>query len=115
MIRFPLKSLLFTIATMALTAVYFPLLSQECRLSPFEKIYVGPYDILSTPQGIFHVTRYGNLEKVRTIRFDSNGTYIIKFKQECPVCGRFYDDYKVEDGYDCPLSQTEILPHLWSK
>lgn len=115
MFHFTLRSLPFTTVAMAWAAASFPLFSQECRPPPFEKIYVGPYDIRSTPEGIFHVTSIGTLEKIRALRSDCYGTYIIKFKQECPVCGRYYDDYKVEDGYDCPLSQTEIFPHLWSK
>lgn len=109
------KLLVLITAAFALVLTIPPLLSQECSPPPFEKIYVGPHDILCTPQGTYHITAEGTREKVRAVRSDWYGTYILKFKQECPICGRFYDDNTVEDGYDCPLSQTEVIPHLWCK
>lgn len=101
--------------------ISFPIFSQEWEPPPewhlpaFEKIYVTPYDILSTPQGTFYINSKGEKEKVRAVRSDWGGTYVIKYKQECPVCGRWYDDYTVQDGFDCPLSQTEVMPHIWHK
>jgi hypothetical protein len=106
---------LLIMASMALSNVISPLSSQEWRPPPFEKVYVTPYEIMSTPEGTFHITSSGTMEKIRDVRSDWYGTYILKFKQECPVCGRYYDDNTVKEGYDCPLSQTEVIPHLWCK
>ncbi|MBA3815143.1 MAG: hypothetical protein H0X29_01210 [Parachlamydiaceae bacterium] len=106
---------LFVLAV-KITAAFTPLFSQE-ELDPpcFEKIYVTPYEIRCTPEGSFHVTSTGKLEKVRAIRSDWYGTYIVKFKQHCPICYRCYDDHKAAEGYDCPLSKTEVFPHIWCK
>lgn len=82
-------------------------------IQAFEKVYVCPYNILSTPQGTFHVASNGTMERVRAVRSDWFGTYVLKFKKECPVCGRLYEGDEVEEGYDCPMTKTELLPHLW--
>lgn len=92
-----------------------PLFSQEGHPPPFEKIYVTPSDILSTPEGTFYISPEGKQEKVRAIRSDHQGTYIIKFLRKCPVCERYYSGDTPEEGYDCPLWSSEVLPHLWCK
>lgn len=109
------RIILCSVASIALTASLPPLFSEEWRPPAFEKIYVGPYDIRTTPEGIFHITASGTMEKIRALRSDWYGTYVLKFKQECPVCGRYYDDNTIEEGYDCPLSKIEVLPHFWCK
>src|SRR5262245_56918981 len=70
---------------------------REWQIPAFEKIYVTPHDILSTPEGTFYVNSSGVKEKIRALRSDWHGTYVIKYQQQCPICGRCYDDHKVQD------------------
>lgn len=98
-----------------LFAAYIPLCAQECRHAPpFEKIYVCHEDVLTTHDGIYYKSPSGEQEKVRALRTDCYGTYIIKFKQICPLCERCYSTHAAQEGYSCPLSEKEILPYFWT-
>lgn len=82
---------------------------------PFEKIYVGPGDIMTTPQGRYYINAWGEKEKVCAVLNDCHGCYVIKITRVCPVCGRHCDGYKSPEGYDCPFGKVEVLPHIWSQ
>lgn len=81
--------------------------------TPFEKIYVTPQDVISTPEGTYYVTPDGDMEKVRAVLRDCCGTYIIKIAHICPVCGYACCEKNPPEGYDCPLWKIEVLPHIW--
>lgn len=81
---------------------------------PFEKIYVGPNDLMTTPQGCYYVNRWGEKEKVCAVLNDCYGCYVIKITRQCPVCGRCCNDTKSPEGYDCPFGKVEIQPHVWA-
>lgn len=103
-------------ATLFAWAAFFQTLqSQEGSPPPFEKIYVASTDIFTTPEGIYYINFMGVGEKVRALRSDCYGTYVIKFLCQCPLCERYYSESVPPEGYDCPLMKKEIVPGLWCK
>lgn len=81
---------------------------------PFEKIYVSPHEVLTTPYGSYYRNPCGEYEKVRSVLRDCNGTYVIIVTVQCPICGKWYDGTKPEAGYCCPLDEIQIYPDLWT-
>ncbi len=81
--------------------------------TPFEIIYVTPYEVLSTPYGSYYRNPSGEYEKVRSISRDGNGTYVIKVTMQCPICGKCYAGTTPDEGYCCPLNEIEVYPHIW--
>lgn len=82
---------------------------------PFEKIYVGPNDLMTTPQGCYYINAWGEKEKVCAVLNDCHGCYVIRITRLCPVCGRCCNENKAPEGYDCPFGKLEVLPHIWSE
>lgn len=104
-------------AILGLLLTFSPLSADELppRPPPFEKIYVSPQEILSTPQGIFYISPEGEYRPVRTIRRDKDGrTFVILITQECPICGRWCTGKSCPEGYDCPFFELEVRPHCWT-
>lgn len=82
-------------------------------VEPFEKIYVSQDEILCTPFGIFLKHPNGHNEKVRSLLNDFKGTYVLRVKTQCPLCGRCYYGQHPDEGYSCPLYDKEIFPGIW--
>jgi len=87
--------------------------SNEKSLPPFEKIYVTPYEIYTTPFGSYYRNPSGESEMVSCISNDSEGTYVIIINRQCPNCGRCYHGDTPEKGYCCPLNEKYDVPFTW--
>jgi len=88
---------------------------ESAKPPPFEKIYVGPDNLMTTSQGCYYINSWGQKEKVCAVLYDCHGCYVIRITRQCPVCGRCCDGNKSPEGYDCPFGKIEVLPHIWSE
>lgn len=88
--------------------------ADEASPPPFEKIYVTPYEVLSTPGGCYYVSPTGEYRPIRAIRRDGNGQFVILISQQCPICGRCCSEKEAPEGYTCPYFQREVRTHIWS-
>ncbi len=82
---------------------------------PFEKIYINPNCLVDMPDGLYYYHANGYAEKVRTLRHDCNGFYILRIEYQCPLCGRTYLDKEPDADHGCPLFMRQILPKIWIK
>ena len=67
------------------------------------------------PDGLYYYDESGYAEKVKTLRHDYNGFYIVRVEYQCPLCGRVYGDGKPDDEHGCPLFMRQFLPEMWVK
>jgi hypothetical protein len=81
----------------------------------FEKVYVSKEEIVSFPDGIYLKHACGNLEKVRALREDCEGLYVLLIETQCPLCGCCYKGKEPPEGMGCPIYLQEIRPYVWSK
>lgn len=76
--------------------------ASDCQIVPFQKIYVTPCDILSTPDGIFYISPSGEQIQVSTMSTDCTGNYVIITTRQCKQCGRiFKGPESSSEGYNC--------------
>lgn len=85
------------------------------RPPAFEKIYVTPMQILSTTNGIYYHPDPNTYIRTSAVRRDCHGTYVILIPRQCPICLETTYEKNPREGYDCPLYETEVFPHIWSK
>jgi hypothetical protein len=81
----------------------------------FEKIYISRDQILCMQDGIYLKHACGNLEKVRALREDCDGLYVLLIETQCSLCGACYKGKEPPDGMCCPLYEIETRPYIWSK
>lgn len=81
----------------------------------FEKIYVTRNQIISMQDGIYLKHECGNLEKVRALREDCEGLYVLLIETQCPLCGVCYKGKTPPEEMGCPIFEMERLPNLWTK
>ncbi|MBA2727709.1 MAG: hypothetical protein H0U49_06005 [Parachlamydiaceae bacterium] len=79
----------------------------------FEKFYVDNSQLLSTPFGTFIKHADGREEPVRALMNDCYGTYVMKVKTQCPLCGQCYSGKKPPEDMCCPLYDKEMFPGIW--
>jgi len=80
---------------------------------PFEKIYVTPYEIFTTPYGSYYRNPSGENEQVASISTDCEGTYIIMINRQCPTCGRCSRGKVPAEGLCCPINEKYDIPFIW--
>lgn len=81
----------------------------------FEKIYVERNQILSMQDGLYLKHDCGSLVKIRALREDCEGPYVLLIETQCPLCGACYSGKEPPDGLCCPIYDVETRPYQWSK
>lgn len=78
----------------------------------FERFYVAPNEILSTPYGTFYYSPDGEKIRVSCIGRDAEGTYVVLITRQCPCCGRYYyHASEKEEDFVCPIWEGENDPY----
>lgn len=87
----------------------------ESKPPAFEKIYVTRDVILSMQDGIYLKHSCGNLQKVRCLRHDCEGMYVLLIETQCPLCGACYSGKEPPEGMCCPMFEVQTRQNVWIK
>jgi hypothetical protein len=85
------------------------------RVPVFEKIYVRSSQLVHKPDGLYCYDDNDQEIKVKTLLCDKKGTYVLRVRYQCTLCGKTYLDRLPEGEEGCPIYEYEIFPGIWSK